>query len=180
MSIEEKYIGESSLIQKPKKGLSFLIKEGAVKTPMLEDESVTLQKLDKDIQDDLKNIQNYLEGIQSEIANAPLKLEVSSSIGEMLAWGESATLTMRVTKASENVTSNVVKWVIERDTDNPNEDAAWNTSNSNRIIPYGDYATVNIHYKETANDLGEASVFSSFRITAIMSSGQRKTVVASV
>lgn len=71
----------------------------------------------------LNNI--YMSGVIKQFENLPYRVEISTDGDGFLAYGEALTLTCRVWKGWDDVTSEVTHWSIVRDSGDAAEDAAW-------------------------------------------------------
>ena len=77
----------------------------------------------------LNNI--YMSGtIQQFELLQPLRMEISSSMGDMLAEGESTVIDVEVYKGWVNLTSDVQSWVWTRDSGSAADDLAWNQAHA--------------------------------------------------
>lgn len=76
-------IGESSLSEKPKRGLSLLIKDGAIKSHMIDIGAITIEKLDADIS---KNIQ-ILDKIKDAVEEWP-----TERLHHTIKWGDTPSI----------------------------------------------------------------------------------------
>lgn len=76
-------IGESSLSEKPKRGLSLLIKDGAIKSNMIDTGAITIEKLDADIS---KNIQ-ILDKIKDAVEEWP-----TEKLQHTIKWGDTPSI----------------------------------------------------------------------------------------
>lgn len=76
-------IGESSLSEKPKRGLSLLIKDGAIKSHMIDIGAITIEKLDADIS---KNIQ-ILDKIKDAVEEWP-----TEKLHHTIKWGDTPSI----------------------------------------------------------------------------------------
>lgn len=76
-------IGESSLSEKPKRGLSLLIKDGAIKSYMIDIGAITIEKLDADIS---KNIQ-ILDKIKDAVEEWP-----TEKLHHTIKWGDTPSI----------------------------------------------------------------------------------------
>lgn len=76
-------IGESSLSEKPKRGLSLLIKDGAIKSHMIDTGAITIEKLDADIS---KNIQ-ILDKIKDAVEEWP-----TEKVQHTIKWGDTPSI----------------------------------------------------------------------------------------
>lgn len=85
-------IGESSLSEKPKRGLSLLIKDGAIKSNMIDTGAITMEKLDANISSTLQildKIKDDLEKWPTEKLYHTIKWGNTSSIvavGDTIQW----------------------------------------------------------------------------------------------
>lgn len=63
MSTTEKYISNAKLRDKPKKSIGLVLKDGSVTSTKIADKSISLDKLDKHIQDRIvnKTLDAYVE-----------------------------------------------------------------------------------------------------------------------
>ena len=77
----------------------------------------------------LNNI--YMSGtIQQFELLQPLRMEISSSMGDMLAEGESTVIDVEVYKGWVNLTADVQSWVWTRDSGSAADDLAWNQAHA--------------------------------------------------
>lgn len=77
----------------------------------------------------LNNI--YMSGtIQQFELLQPLRMEISSSMGDMLAEGESTVIDVEVYKGWVNLTVDVQSWVWTRDSGSAADDLAWNQAHA--------------------------------------------------
>lgn len=89
----------------------------------------------------LNNI--YMSGtIQQFELLQPLRMEISSSMGDMLAEGESTVIDVEVYKGWVNLTADVQSWVWTRDSGSGADDLVWNQAHagltSNATLSYDD------------------------------------------
>lgn len=117
----------------------------------------------------------YFSGYIREIKNAPIDLIIHDSGDGFLAYGESTTLTGKVTHGWNDITDNVTSWSIVRESGNQADDNVWN-------INHTDFnGIITLMHTKAYSDLGEG-ISTLFTITAKGSteSGQgftRETVI---
>lgn len=109
----------------------------------------------------------YFYGSIQSIENAPYVLELDHDGDNFLAFGESMTITCRLMKGFEDLTSQVDVWQVTRESGNQTEDTAWNIAHQN----FNGQITLT-HTKEYS-DLGDA-ISTLFRFVA--SSGNETTI----
>jgi hypothetical protein len=124
----------------------------------------------------LNNI--YMSGTIQQIENAALRIQAETDGDGFLDFGEDATWAFRVWKGYyEDVTEQVTRWTIERDSGDPVEDAAW--ANKTKVRNFN--GTIVIAFKANDNDLATAvNVISTlFTVTAWIGtrSVQRQIIV---
>lgn len=110
----------------------------------------------------LNNI--YMSGVIEQFENLPLRMEIDTQGQDTLAYGESLVVTCAVMKGWDDLTSQVVRWTIERDTGVPLEDAAWNLSSKATNFR----GTILIEHNQNYSDLGSIGVSTLFTITAYL------------
>lgn len=74
----------------------------------------------------LNNI--YMSGTIQQFEVMEPEMEITDDIGGFLAFGESTTVTCKVRRGFDDVTSEVETWKITRDSSDPVNDEAWNNS----------------------------------------------------
>ena len=122
------------------------------------------------------SVENMIfSGYIREIKNAPIDLIIHDSGDGFLAYGESTTLTGKVTHGWNDITDNVTSWSIVRESGNQADDNVWN-------INHTDFnGIITLTHTKAYSDLGEG-ISTLFTITAKGSteSGQgftRETVI---
>ena len=117
----------------------------------------------------LNNI--YMSGtIQQFELLQPLRMEISSSMGDMLAEGESTVIDVEVYKGWVNLTADVQSWVWTRDSGSAADDLVWNQA----------HAGLASQAKLSYEDLGAAvdtNVSCLFHITATI---KEETIQATI
>ncbi|MBR6457553.1 MAG: hypothetical protein IKS71_03035, partial [Bacteroidales bacterium] len=103
-------------------------------------------------------------GVIEQFENLPLRMEIDTQGQDTLAYGESLVVTCAVMKGWDDLTSQVVRWTIERDTGVPLEDAAWNLSSKATNFR----GTILIEHNQNYSDLGSIGVSTLFTITAYL------------
>lgn len=97
----------------------------------------------------LNNI--YMSGTIQQFENLPLRLEIDTKGDSFLARGETLQVTCKVFRGTyEDVTDQVTKWSIVRDSGNATEDAAWALKEKVRNFA----GSIDIAYTDEEDDLG--------------------------
>lgn len=76
----------------------------------------------------LNNI--YMNGTIQQILDAPVLMEIDSSKGDFLAPGETTTITLKIRKGFDELTSTMKQWRWTRDTADPAADLVWKNNHS--------------------------------------------------
>lgn len=94
----------------------------------------------------------------------PMRMMIFHDNDCSIAWGETKTITCRVFRGFEDVTADITKWTVTRDSGIVQDDAAWLLKTKVR-----DFAgTIDICFNATENDIGNNSnsVSTLFTFTA--------------
>ena len=111
----------------------------------------------------LNNI--YMSGTIQQIENAALRISSETDGDGFLDWGEDALWTFQVWKGYyEDVTEQVTRWSITRDSGDAAEDAAW--LNKAKVRNFN--GSITIAFKQNDNDLASmvSTVSTLFTVTA--------------
>ena len=112
----------------------------------------------------LNNI--YMSGTIQQIENAALRISSETDGDGFLDWGEDSTWVFHVWKGGylEDITDQVTRWSITRDSGYPAEDAAW--LNKAKVRNFN--GTITIAFKADDNDLASLSstISTLFTVTA--------------
>lgn len=113
----------------------------------------------------LNNI--YMTGTIQQFEQMEPEMDITDDIGGFLAFGESTTVTCKVRRGFEDVTSEVETWTITRDSSDPVNDEAWNNSEKAKAFN----GSILICLTAEVNDLGtNADCLSTvFTVTATSS-----------
>lgn len=120
----------------------------------------------------LNNI--YMSGVIEQFANLPLRMEVDTEGEQFLAYGESLTATCTVLRGWEDLTKDVVRWEVIRDSADPSNDAAWLLRDKVKNFK----GKLEICYDKDASkdDLGNMGVLSTlFTFRAYLDNGNSTT-----
>ena len=104
----------------------------------------------------------YIFGTIDVFERLMTKLEIDSSMGFVIAWGESTVLTCRVIRGGmEDITNTVTSWEISRDSGDAANDAAWKLKNKAKNFD----GQIIIGFNSEENDLGDG-LSTTFKILA--------------
>lgn len=76
----------------------------------------------------LNNI--YMNGTIQQFLDAPVLMEIESSKGDFLAPGETTTITLKIRKGFDELTSTMKQWRWTRDTADPASDLVWKNNHA--------------------------------------------------
>ena len=94
----------------------------------------------------------YIFGTIDVFERLMTKLEIESSMGFVIAWGESTVLTCKVIKGGmEDITNTVTSWEIRRDSGDAANDAAWALKTKAKNFD----GQIIISFNSEENDLGD-------------------------
>lgn len=116
----------------------------------------------------LNNI--YMSGVIKQFEMLPLRMEIDTQGDQFLAYGESLTVTCHVKKGWDDLTSEVVRWHVVRDSGDPADDAAWKLRDKVKNFD----GTIEMCHDEdaTIDDLGNTNTLSTlFTFTAYLQDG---------
>ncbi len=119
----------------------------------------------------LNNI--YMSGTISQFENLPMTMEIDNSLDGFLAYGETCTLTCKITQGWKDVTDKVTGWSITRDSGDSASDTSWRLKDKVKAFS----GAIDISYNSEENDLGDA-VSTLFTVTATIDDAT--TVTASI
>ena len=113
----------------------------------------------------LNNI--YMTGTIQQFENLEPEMKITDDMGGFLAFGESTTVTCKVMKGFDDVTSEAETWTITRNSGDPTNDEAWNNSEKAKAFK----GSILICLTAEVNDLGtNADCLSTlFTVTATSS-----------
>lgn len=113
----------------------------------------------------LNNI--YMTGTIQQFENLEPEMKITDDMGGFLAFGESTTVTCKVMKGFDDVTSEAETWTITRNSGDPTNDEAWNNSEKAKAFK----GSILICLTAKVNDLGtNADCLSTlFTVTATSS-----------
>lgn len=118
----------------------------------------------------LNNI--YMSGVIEQFANLPLRMEVDTEGDKFLAYGESLTATCTVLRGWEDLTNEVVKWEVTRDSASPSDDAAW--ALRDKVKNFSGVLEICFDKDASIDDLGNSNVVSTiFTFKAYISDGNK-------
>lgn len=113
---------------------------------------------------------SHVVGTISAITDAGYHLEIDSSMGILLDYGEVTTLTIKMCDAlGKNCTKLATSWQITRDSGDTVNDAAWREKKKVKTfeaLSTVDEATFDIAFTKGDNDLSETSLSTVFTISA--------------
>ena len=114
----------------------------------------------------------YMRGtIQQFTLQEPLRMELSSDIGWLIAPGEQMTISANVFKGWVNVNASATGWSWTRDSGNSVEDAAWNNAHSSLttsgVITYDDLPINSTLFTVTATFLEGTEVVTAYKTFTI-------------
>lgn len=104
----------------------------------------------------------YIYGTLDTFERFGVTMSIDSSVGNIIAWGESTLVTCTVWRAFEDITNTVKKWTITRNSGDELEDEAWALKSKVRNFA----GEIYISFNEEENDLGP-NLATQFTITAI-------------
>lgn len=116
----------------------------------------------------LNNI--YMSGVIEQFAELPLRMEIDTQGDGFLAFGESLLATCTVLRGWEDLTPEVIRWTVVRDSSDPADDAAWLLRDKVRNFS----GQLEIFHNEdpTIDDLGNTNNLSTlFTFTAYLADG---------
>lgn len=116
----------------------------------------------------LNNI--YMSGVIKQFEMLPLRMEIDTQGDQFLAYGESLTVTCHVKKGWDDLTPEVVRWQVVRDSGDPADDAAWKLRDKVKNFA----GTIELCHDEdaTIDDLGNMNTLSTlFTFTAYLQDG---------
>jgi hypothetical protein len=96
----------------------------------------------------LNNI--YMSGVIDQFVKMAPKMEITNSLDGFLGYGETCTLTCKVTRAYEDLTNTVKRWTVTRDSGDATEDASWALKDKVKNFA----GSIEIAYTDKENDLG--------------------------
>ena len=70
----------------------------------------------------------YIYGYIDQWERLPYRMEIEDSLNYSMDWGETDHIVCKIMKGFEDVTDQVTKWTIVRNSGDPVEDQAWNLS----------------------------------------------------
>lgn len=119
----------------------------------------------------LNNI--YMSGtIKQFEEDLPLRMEIDTQGYTELAYGESMDVTCTVMRGWEDLTSEVVRWEVTRDSGDAADDAAW--ALRTKVREFDGQITLCHDKNPTLDDLGNINVLSTlFTFKAYLSNGNR-------
>lgn len=103
----------------------------------------------------------YIFGTLDTFERFGVTMNIDSSVGNIIAWGESTLLTCRVFYAFEDITNTVTRWTITRNSGDETEDGAWQLKPKVKNFN----GEIYISFNEEENDLGP-NLATQFTITA--------------
>lgn len=116
----------------------------------------------------LNNI--YMSGTIQQFEELPLRMEIDTDGDSFLAYGENMQVTCAVLRGWEDLTSEVVRWTVTRDSGDAADDAAW----ALRTKVKNFNGTITLYHDEDASidDLGNINVLSTlFTFRAYLEDG---------
>lgn len=110
----------------------------------------------------LNNI--YMTGVINQLDVNPLYMVIDYENDNLITYGESKTITCRVFRGFEDVTSEVTKWTVTRDSGITQDDAAWLLKTKVKNFA----GTIDICFDSNENDIGnnDNSISTLFTFTA--------------
>ena len=118
----------------------------------------------------LNNI--YMSGTIKQFEELPLRMEIDTQGYTELAYGESMDVTCTVMRGWEDLTSEVVRWEVTRDSGDAADDAAW--ALRTKVREFDGQITLCHDENPTLDDLGNINVLSTlFTFKAYLSNGNR-------
>lgn len=118
----------------------------------------------------LNNI--YMSGTIKQFEELPLRMEIDTQGYTELAYGESMDVTCTVMRGWEDLTSEVIRWEVTRDSGDAADDAAW--ALRTKVREFDGQITLCHDENPTLDDLGNTNVLSTlFTFKAYLSNGNR-------
>lgn len=128
MTYKKEYIGESQLSQQPEKKLRIKVEEKAIKTPMLDDDAVTEDKLSQALRDKLNKLLDvYTLGFYTD-EDPPMPIMMIAVRPENI----DKVIVPYLLLYQQDVSDTVADWIWQRTTNNPTLDRIWNNSSKAR------------------------------------------------
>ncbi|MDD4592631.1 MAG: hypothetical protein PHG06_19730, partial [Parabacteroides sp.] len=101
----------------------------------------------------------YIWGTLQKIYNDPIRLEIDTNGDGFLAFGENMSISCKVFRGWQDITSEVETWSVSRESGNQTEDNAWNISHQ------GFAGQITLQNTAEYSDLG-SGISTLFRFTA--------------
>ena len=116
----------------------------------------------------LNNI--YMSGTIQQFEDLPLRMEIDTQGDSFLAFGEHMLVTCAVMRGWEDLTSEVVRWEVTRDSGDAADDAAW--ALRTKVRNFDGQITLYHDEDATVDDLGNINVLSTlFTFKAYLDDG---------